>query len=413
MSEALRLSQLADMIRRVFSLNFPKPLWVEAEVAQYRDSRGHIYLHLIDKSAETQETQAQMDAVLWQAKRRELEKQHGADLGLLLQEGNQVQVQVRLEHHPVYGFKLTIEQIDLRFSLGQMAIRRRQIIDALIRGGLYDRNRNLAFPAVAQRVAAISSPQAAGWQDFRNQLTQNPWGYSYSVTLFPAAMQGTALEEEVCSQLRAVAERHQEFDVCAILRGGGSKADLAWFDNQRIAETIAAMPIPVLTGIGHDIDETVSDLVAWKALKTPTALAAWLIEHQLHFETRILEVARQLRELYGRRTEQDLNRLHRIAAELRLAGMQATQIGQRQLDRRHAALRSSLALLMERQKSILESRETSITQLDPAAVLKRGFSITLWEGKPVVHPAQVPAGGILETVLEGGRILSEKLPDEE
>lgn len=411
MSEALRLSQLADMIRRVLSLNFPKPIWVEAELAQSRESRGHLYLQLIDKSAESNETSAQMDAVLWQTKRKELERQHGTELGPLLQEGNQVQLQVRLEHHAIYGFKLIVEQIDLRFSLGQMALRRRQIIDSLIRDGLFDRNRAIPFPSVVQRVAAISSPQAAGWLDFRNQLINNPWGYGFSVTLFPAAMQGTALEEEVCERLRAVSDRAGSFDVCAIIRGGGSKTDLAWFDNRRIAEEIAAMPLPVLTGIGHDIDETVSDLVAWKALKTPTALAAWLIEHNLQFESSLLDTARQIREECGRRTQQANRDLYRTASDLRIAGKQVTESAQWQLERKKTHLASIIQLFRERQESALERREMAVNQLDPKAVLQRGYSITLREGMPVLNAGQVPDGAELETILLEGKIRSKKLPD--
>ena len=412
MSEALRLSQLADMIRRVLSLNFPKPIWVEAEVAQARESRGHLYLQLIDKSPDSQETSAQMEAVLWQTKRKELEKQWDADLGPLLQEGNQVQLQVRLEHHALYGFKLLIEQIDLRFSLGQMALRRRQIIDSLIQEGLFDRNRATPFPTVVQRVAAISSPQAAGWLDFRNQLAHNPWGYAFAVTLFPAAMQGTALEDEVCERLREVADHSDSFDVCTIIRGGGSKTDLAWFDNRRIAETIAHMPIPVLTGIGHDIDETVSDLVAWKALKTPTALAAWLIEHDLQFESRLLETARLIRDECGHRTQQAGRDLYRTASDLRMAGKHAMESARWKLDLQKTNLSGILRLLRERQEAVLERRELAVAQLDPAAVLKRGYSITLWDGQPVQDPQQVPVGGTLETILLEGRILSQKLPDE-
>lgn len=412
MSEALRLSQLADMIRRVLSLNFPSPIWVEAEVAQSRESRGHLYLHLIDKTPDSQETNAQMDAVLWLNKRKELEKQLGTDIGPLLQEGNQVQLKVRLEHHALYGFKLLVEQIDLRFSLGQMALRRRQIIDSLIRDGLFERNRALSFPSVVQRVAAISSPQAAGWLDFHNQLMHNPWGYAFSITLFPAAMQGTSLEEEVCDRLRQVAERSGSFDVCTIIRGGGSKTDLAWFDNRRIAEEIAAMPLPVLTGIGHDIDETVSDLVSWKALKTPTALAAWLIEHNLQFETRLMETARQIREECTSRTQQASRDLFRTASDLRLAGKQATENAKWMLDRQKTHLATILRLFLERQEALIERRDMAVAQLDPQAVMQRGYSITLWEGQPLRHPDQVPVGGQLETVLLEGKILSQKLPDE-
>jgi len=411
----LRLSQLMDQLRRVVAMNFPQPLWLIAEIAQARESRGHLYVHLVEKDAGTDTRLAQADAVLWQNRRTALEAQAGQSITDLLREGHEVRIRVRVELHPVHGLKLVLEDLDLRYAMGQMMLRRRQILEALQRSGLLDRQRRLPVPAVVQRIAVISSGQAAGWQDFREQLLRNAWGLHYELTLFPAAMQGASLEAEVGEALRRIGESPSRFDVAVLIRGGGSKLDLAWFDNQALAERIAGLPIPLLTGIGHDVDETVTDLVAWQALKTPTAVAAWLLEHNLAFEAQLLEIGQAIARGARQLIQSHQHRLDQTALSLQ-------HTCQRRIDREGWQLSQALEKLtllgksrLERENERINHCESLLRQLDPAAILGRGYSITLYDGKPLLSAEDIPQGSRMETILARGHLFSitEKHEEEE
>jgi exodeoxyribonuclease VII large subunit len=402
----LRLSQLMDQLRRVVAMNFPQPLWLNAEIAQARESRGHLYIHLVEKDTETDTRLAQADAVLWQNRRTALEAQAGQSITDLLREGHEVRIKVRVELHPVHGLKLVMEDIDLRYAMGQMMLRRRQILEALQRSGLLDRQRRLEVPAVVQRIAVISSGQAAGWQDFREQLLHNAWELKYDITLFTAAMQGASLEVEVGEALRQISKASTRFDVAVLIRGGGSKLDLAWFDNQALAERIAGLPIPLLTGIGHDMDETVTDLVAWKALKTPTAVAAWLLDHNLAFEARLLDLGQRIARAAKQFIQSHHHRLDQTALAL-------NHSCQRRIDQERWLLSQGVEKLtllghsrLERETERLNHCASLLRQLDPASILGRGYSITLYDGKPMLSAENIPEGSRIETVLARGHLFS-------
>lgn len=402
----IRLSQLMEQIRRVIALNYPQPLWLTAEVAQCRDSRGHLYLQLVEKDPQTDQRLAQADAVLWQNRRQALETRHAQTLQSLFEEGNALRLQVRVEMHALYGLKLVIEDIDLQFAMGQMMLRRRQIIEALQRSGAFGQNKNRPMPTVVQRIAVISSHQAAGWQDFRQQLLGNPWGLAFRLEFHPASMQGSALESEVCQALEHIRSRAHRYDLAVLIRGGGSKLDLAWFDNQAVAEAIARLPIPLITGIGHDVDETVTDLVAWLSLKTPTAVASWIIDRNLACEASLLELGRAIAGSARRRLVDSGHLLDRLALSLR--HQTRRRLDQEQLHLIHLRQRLSREQrhLRDRAMAGLAHAEELLRQLDPSGILARGYSITLHQGLPVTSAGDVPAGSRLRTLLADGELYS-------
>ena len=391
---------------RVIALNFPQPLWVQGEISNYKESRGHIYLQLVEKNQDTDQIMAQASAVMWKGQRAMLEKKHGSDLNSLLQDGNEVLVRVNVEFHAVYGFKLQIQDIDLSFSLGQMALKRLLIIQELRDKGLLELNKQRPIPSVCQRIAVISSGTAAGYQDFREQLKNNAYGYVFRTQLFSAAMQGPAVETEVVAALKAIAKEASQFDVVVIIRGGGSKLDLAWFDNAKIGETIAKLSLPVLTGIGHDIDETVTDLVASVALKTPTAVAGWLIDRCLEFESMLIHYVDYIKNTTVQICRAESSQLDRI--QMTLTHL-ISRIGDRENHRLDIELEKLKYVLQQQLQNfnfILEKLENQVHQLDPAVVLERGYSITLLDGMPIKSAADIQEGTLIETRLSKGSLLS-------
>lgn len=412
MITVLRLSQIQDRIHRALVLNFSEPVWIRAEVAQSRLNRGHYYLQLVEKADGSDERIAQIDAVLWSSRSRGFPDALKKELSTILEEGMEIQVLVRVDYHAIYGLKLNLEDIDLTVAQGRLALHRQQIIKQIKEMGLFDRNRQLPFPLVIQRVAVITSLQAAGWQDFREHLQNNAYGYTFHLDVFPAAMQGASVEQEVIQQLNTISDRADEFDVCVIIRGGGSKLDLAWFDNQSIGEAIARSGIPVLTGIGHDIDETVSDLVAARTLKTPTAVASFILETNLAVDSQLQSLRQAIIQTMDNRLLQSASQLDRAVITLKHTMHQTWDRSGWVLDQFMKEIRTSIHQRMKEQELSLDQLDRQVSQLDPAAILSRGFSMTTYQDKPVRDPGEVPAGSRLKTFVEKGIVYSNTQSDE-
>ncbi|MEZ4942671.1 MAG: exodeoxyribonuclease VII large subunit [Saprospiraceae bacterium] len=402
------LFDLQEYIRRVLALNFSGTLWVTAEVAQVSPSRGHLFVELVQKGPEADSPLvAQVSAVLWQRDYQRLRLLLGNVLDELLADGREVRLEVRVDYHERYGLKLVITDADPAFTFGRLELQRRQTIETLREQGLLGKNRALPLPRVLQQIAVISSEGAAGFQDFREQLTQNAFGYAFQCRFFSSAVQGDRLESEMLAALDAVAMQAGRFDVVVILRGGGARLDLAGFDSPALCQRAANLPIPLFTGIGHDMDETVLDLVAWSALKTPTAVADFLVQHNLFFENEILRLAGQTRDTA-------LGRLKRNAlelAQLETTTHWAVQTQLRQASQQLATLETALPNLLRqrllRANTQLDQAEALCAALHPDAVLRRGFSITRQAGKVVTGVEDVRAGDVLETQLKDGTLVSE------
>ncbi len=401
---AYTLLQLSDFIRRVLALNLPDPVWVKAEAARISRSRGHLYLSLLQQDETGPEPVAQADAVIWHSTLRQLQRRLGPALDAIMQDGMELLLQVRVVFHERYGLKLHIEDIDETYTLGKWEIQRQKTIDELRRLGLLDKNGALPLPPVLQRIAVISSPTAAGWQDFKEQLTRNNFGYRFGLRLFPAAMQGPQTATEVMEQLDKIRKTSARYDCIVLIRGGGARLDLAAFDHTDLNRALADAPLPVFTGIGHETDLSVADLVAHKSLKTPTAVAEFLIAHNFAFEQALAETGQLLDMLASRRLETERLKLQSLQQQLRLQSKAALDRQVRLLDYIGRELPSVASLQLKaagRQLDLLENI-TGLLSLD--STLARGFTVTTKGGKPVVKASGLKAGDEIVTRFKDGAI---------
>ena len=406
--QPISLFELQSFLRQVVALNFPDALWVRCEIAQLSQSRGHVYLELVEKAENENEPTAQASAVIWQSAQRRLQSKLGAaNWKALLQVGAELLLRVKVEHHERYGLKLMVDDIDPSYTLGKLEQRRRQLYEQLKQQGLLGKNGELSLRPVLQRIAVISSETAAGYQDFLQHLGENAYGYAFKSSLFSAAMQGALVETEVLKQLRAIRRRAASFDAVVLIRGGGAKLDLAGFDSFALCEAIANFPLPILTGIGHDVDETLVDLVAHTALKTPTAVADYLLQHNLHFESQLMELSQYLRY-------QVTESLH--SAELELStSIQALQTAPQLLLARHqdklqriAAELPLIARYQQREQGQkIEQLEQICQLLSIEGTLQRGFALVSKNGKPVASAQDILAGEMLEIEFKDGVVKSK------
>jgi exodeoxyribonuclease VII large subunit len=298
MNEAIKLSELNGLVRKVVTDAFPEKIWVIGEISEMKINRnGHCYLNLIEKDEATDTVVAQARATIWSYTFRMLRPYFETTTGQILIEGLKVLVNVSVEFHELYGYSLNIQDIDPTYTLGDMARRRREIIARLTDEGVLDMNKEVEFPLAPQKIAVISSETAAGYRDFTDHLLNNPAGYIFYPKLFPAVMQGSQTEISVIEALDHIYEYEDLFDVVVIIRGGGSQIDLSCFDNYNLAYHITQFPLPVITGIGHEKDNTIVDLVAHTRLKTPTAVAEFLIGEVAGFDQQIEEARSEERRV--------------------------------------------------------------------------------------------------------------------
>lgn len=405
--DSIRLYELNEFLRRTIALNFPALLWVRCEIAQLQESRGHFYLTLIEKQAEEDQIIAQSDGIIWQRDYRRMRRKMGRKLEHILQEGMEVLVQVKVDFHERFGLSLAIQDLDGDFTLGKVAAQRQQTIESLFEKGLLGANKDKELPVVLQRLAVISSATAAGFQDYVQHLDENKYGYYFHNVLFAAAMQGANTSQEIRNSLREIAERAEEFDAVLILRGGGAKLDLMAFDDLALNEAVAACPLPVLVGIGHEVDETVLDLVAHQSLKTPTAVADFLLEQNAFYEEEMVELGKMIQSLGQQKIQVQQLQLQQQEQIWRLESKGKIKTETRMLD----YLAQSLPGIVRRRLSKEERQIASLAQhihlLSPEECLRRGYSITLYEGKALGPDTPLAEGAIIETRLHQRKIESK------
>ena len=404
----ISLFGLQTFLRQVVALNFPEALWVRCEIAQLNKSRGHVYLDLVEKDEAENEPIAQASAAIWQNTLKRLQSKLGAtNLNPLLQAGVEVLLRVKVEYHERYGLKLVVEDIDPSYTLGKLEQRRRQLYEQLQAQGLMGKNAQIPLRPVLQRIAVISSETAAGYQDFLQHLGENVYGYAFKTTFFAAAVQGVQVEAEVLKQLRAVQRQATRFDAVALIRGGGAKLDLAGFDSLALCQAIADFPLPIFTGIGHDVDETLVDLVAHRALKTPTAVADFLIQHNLHFESQLVELSQYLRYAASENLHEAQLQLLSNVQSLQSAPSLLLARQKDQLQRIAAELPLTLRYQQREQWQKIEQMEQICQLLSIEGTLQRGFSITLREGKPLASANLIQPGDVLDTQFKDGTVRSK------
>lgn len=378
--DSYSLFELNEYIRRVIALNFAEPIWVHAEISQISENRGQYYLNLVEKAEDSAEVIAQSAAVIWYKNVLFLKKKLGKVMYSLLEDGTQVKVKVRVDHHERYGLKLVIEDIDPKYTIGQLELARQAIIEKLDKKGLLELNERILLPTVLQKIAVISSKTAAGYQDFIAQLSNNPYDYGFYLHLFQSAMQGHKVRAEV---KRAIQSIHEDgsFDCIVIIRGGGSKMDLSAFDDYDIGVAIAESDIPVITGIGHQIDNTVADLVAHTSVKTPTAVADFLIDHNSYFEGELLTLEGQLLQVSQSLIQQERLQIMHIENAIRHAVQMDILELKMELQNIDQALKVVSSQSIQTASLQLNQIESSLALLDPKNVLKRGFAAVKQKGK--------------------------------
>jgi len=469
----LSLFELQNRVKSSLDETFSMPVWVKAEISEMTVNRsGHCYLDLIETEAGTDTVIARCRATIWSYTFRMLRPYFETTSGQAFSEGLKVLLQAKVEYHEVYGFSLNIRDIDPVYTLGDLARQRREIIRKLQEDGVFEMNKELELPLVPQRIAVISSPTAAGLQDFLDQLHSNVHQFVFYTKLFPAVMQGIDAPRSIMNALELIYEHENLFDAVVIIRGGGAQVDLACFDHYELAFHIAQFPLPVITGIGHDKDDTVIDMVAHTRMKTPTAVAEFLIGGALRFLEELKELESHFVELINEQLEDHNERLNDAAdllnqlvnrmivtqqnrlniARIQLANQSDAFLKNQQTDLKRLLVdaKNITGKFVTRQNHVLDQSgnklnfayrghfnknrnllsqfqhlikiqateqiraekknliaiQEKLRLVDPQNILKRGYSLTMLNGKIVKSISQVNPGDLVETRLGDGSVES-------
>ena len=423
----LTLYELNGLVKEVIECEMPNEYWVEAELSECRESRGHCYLELIQKDEQNATPIAKASAKCWASKWMIIRPYFERTTGQQLHAGMKVLLKVYPQFHEAYGFSWIVTDIDPTYTLGDMARKRQEIIRQLKEEGVFDLQKELQLPLFCQHIAVISSETAAGYGDFCNQLADNPYGFQFRTQLFPAIMQGEGVEQSIIEALERIYDC--DFDCVVIIRGGGATSDMSGFDTLALAENVANFPLPIITGIGHDRDESILDMVSHTRVKTPTAAAALLIDHL----KMVLDAINNAQDAIACLTQQKLSTLNAQLSTLQemlprlFSTVKARQearidnLYMRMLSSIRETVISSLGkintletrlpiftdrkIITERHR--LQLMEEKAKSLDPTLLLQRGYSITLHNGRAVKEASALAPGDEMETRLAKGRIISK------
>jgi exodeoxyribonuclease VII large subunit len=458
MTEKVTLTELQLIIRDSLYMAHPDSYWVMGEIAELKENyAGHCYLELIEKNTDEKNVRARIRAIIWCNRYRFLKAFFENSTGEPLREGMKVLIKTQIEYHELYGLSLNISDIDPAFTIGEMAVKRQLIIKRLEKEGVFSMNKELHFPIVPQRIAVISSKNAAGYSDFINHLNDNSSGYVFYTTLFESSLQGTETEQSTLTALDKIAMNSRFFDVVVIIRGGGSASDLSWFDNYNIAYHVTQFPLPIITGIGHEKDISITDLVASRSLKTPTAVADFLLEtvaatdnHIIELSTEISNASRVILEKNRSRIETSAIKLFplarimlstlkdRLSDEIieiinvgkllivragvipanlksRLTTASKSYVPGKEmiLSRNHLRLQTSTSNLLKLKDAMLKSRDSTLQLLNPDNILQRGYSITSFNGRVIKNSEQIGTDDIVDTQLFKGKFKSKIIKESE
>ncbi len=408
MNEVLTLFELNSLVHEVIEDNFDEQYWVVGELSDVSTPAfgGHFYGELVQKDEESDRIVARARITCWARNYNMIRLRFQKEAGETLRKGLQVKLLVEVNFHEQYGYSLNVVDIDSTFTLGDLAKRRREILQQLEKDGILHDNQSLPLPRLLKRIAVISSATAAGYGDFCNQLEENDYGFHFEVQLFPAVMQGEQVPESIIAALEEIREE-PPFDLVVIIRGGGASSDLSDFDSYELAACIALYPLPVLTGIGHERDETVLDYVAHTKVKTPTAAAAFIIEHQADEAALLDDLYQRITHSAKEQIQREKQRLEHQRAVLPLLFMGFYQKGENRLVLLGQRLSSSVKQSLEREKHSLQLMQQRLNSLDPRLLLKRGYTITTCGGKLVRSIEGLAEGEVLTTQTEKGEIYSK------
>ena len=439
--KTLTLFELNALVRQTLELGMPDDYWVEAELSEVHEVRGHCYMELIQKDDHNNTPVAKASAKCWASTWRLARPHFERVTGQQLHAGMKVLLKVSAQFHENYGFSWIVTDIDPTYTMGDMARKRQEIIRQLKEEGVFDLQKELQLPMFCQRIAVISSANAAGYGDFVNQLENNDYGFRFHTQLFPAVMQGEGVEQSVIAALNKIFARLKKedsslftlhsslnFDCVVIIRGGGATSDLSGFDTLALAENVANFPLPVITGIGHERDESVLDMVSHTRVKTPTAAAAFLISNLKSVLDEIEDCEQRIHAKVKQRMDMEKIRLLNYAQKIpmlfsvvrtrqeallgQLLIKMRSSIGYRLQDERHRliVLQNSMQPVLNRkltdERHLLDLLSQRLIGLDPNRLLKRGYSITLKNGRTVRDVSQLKEGDELETRFENGTVRS-------
>ena len=436
MEKALTLFELNSLVRETIETTMTREYWVEVELSDVREVRGHCYMQLIQFDVEDglrgvsaeKKLVAQASAKCWKSQWTMIRPHFERVTGQQLHAGLKVLMKVYAQFHENYGFSWIVTDIDPAYTMGDIARKRQEIIRTLKEEGVFDLNKELPLPLFAQRIAVVSSVQAAGYGDFVNQLNSNEYGFRFHTQLFPAVMQGDQVEPSVIAALDSINQHLDSFDCVVIIRGGGAVADLSGFDTLLLAENVANFPLPVITGIGHERDESILDMVSHTRVKTPTAAAVFLISHLKEVldalndaQGRLAQCVQQKLSVYSLRLsalQEAIPRLFPVIKARQEARVDAlthrlcARINEKIQENRSLLATSGQRLPMIADRLLLQENHRleilaeKVRSHDPRLLLKRGYSITLKDGKAVKNAAHLRPGDEIETQLSEGIIKS-------
>ena len=427
MVQGMTLYELNGLVRQTLELTLDEEYWVQAEIAELRVNR-HCYMELVQKEARGGGIVAKARAQVWANRWAFIKPMFEQVTGQTLAAGMQVMLKVEVTFHELYGYSLNVTDIDPTYTLGDLARHRQEILRQLAEEGIDTMNKELPLPRLLQRIAVISSASAAGYGDFCNQLNNNQRGLAFRTELFQAVMQGNEVENSVVDALNRIAARLDEWDVVVIIRGGGATSDLQGFDSLLLAENVAQFPLPIITGIGHERDDTVIDLIAHTRVKTPTAAAEFLIHHQeqeldtledlsarltdhisqlLYDETtRLKMLAGKIPMLFSTVKAREEVRLHRLSASMANSSVQHLEQAKGRVELMNQQLSLYTSALLQGEMKRIELMESKLQSAHPNRILQLGFSITRVGGKALKDVDEVKDGDEIETTLASGTFKS-------
>lgn len=380
MKDSFSLFELNQHLRRIVSFNMREPLWIRCEISDMNFNRGYVYLSLVDR--DEQRVLAKASAMIRPRELEQIKKSLGDSIWSILQAGQQVLLNISVEYSELYGMTLSVKEIEASFTIGQLELQRISTLKRLEDEQFFDLNRQLDLPVVPQRIAVISSKEAAGLQDFLQHLHNNPHHFKFETELFQAAVQGVNVPIEVVQQIEIIESQSKKFDCIVIVRGGGAKLDLMGFNDFEVCKAIATSELPVITGIGHDIDETLADLVAHSSMKTPTAVADFLIQRIMNFEIQLNRISFELHQIVNRKINNETIRVDSFQKNLSFA----------------------LKTFFQYEWTNLDIQENKLDSLLPENYLRRGFAM-------IYNEQRMPISTI-DNMKEGDNLLI-KLSDAE
>lgn len=422
------LSDIGRSLQSVIAKNYKQPYYIKAEIIKlnYYPRSGHCYPELVEKV--DNKIVAQMRAIIWATQYRTINRDFEKMTGEPLKEGISILCLASIEYSPQYGLALYIQHIEPSFTLGEMAKNKLLTIERLKKEGVFDANKRTVFPLIPKRIAIISVETSKGYSDLMITLTQNNWGYKFACQLFPAILQGEKAIKTISEQLEKIKKELTKFDVVVIIRGGGGDAGLSCYDDYQLAKNVATFPIPILSGIGHSTNETVTEMVAYSNKITPTEVGYFLIQ-QFHnfamqvedFQNSILRKSEEILKNSFQNLEEFQNEILRKSEEIikhnfqRLEDFQNSILRKsnemiisnfQRLEHTSQLIKLFTKQLIDKEHSNLKNMRKQLELLHPDNILKRGFSITYFKGKAVVDEKELQEDDMITTQFYRGKTQS-------